>query len=65
MTRAPEGPFGPSRIILAGALLAGIGLAIVGKEASETGRILWIVGVLALAFGIHRLGRTGPDDAVT
>ncbi len=65
VTRAPEGAFAPSRIIFAGAAMAALGLAIVSKEASETGRVLWIAGILALAFGIHRLGRTGPDDAFT
>lgn len=60
---SPPGLFAPHRIILAGALMAAVGLALVGTEPSEAGRVLWIAGILALAFGIHRLGRSGPDDA--
>lgn len=55
------GLLSPHRIILAGAVLAAVGLALVGTTPSEAGRILWIAGVLALALGIHRLGRSGPD----
>jgi hypothetical protein len=61
----PPGLLAPHRIILAGALMAAVGLALVGTAPSEAGRVLWIAGVLALAFGIHRLGRSGPDDALT
>ncbi len=52
---------GPGRLVLLSATASVAGLAMVSIDASDTGRALWIGGVIGLAAGIHWLGRSGPD----
>jgi len=41
--------------------LGAVGLALLGAGPSAAGASILFVGVPALAGGIHRLGRLGPD----
>ena len=38
-----------------------IGIALSATENASLGSWLVIVGLIALVFGLHRFGRTGPD----
>jgi hypothetical protein len=50
-------------VVIAGALVVALGLAMVGIQFSEVGVALCLAGGLTLAGGIHRLGRLGPEGA--
>ncbi len=51
----------PARAVIAAAALGAVGLALLGAGPSAAGASILFVGVPALAGGIHRLGRLGPD----
>jgi hypothetical protein len=51
----------PRRILTGGAILALIGIALVGTgEGSDIGTALCIFGVGGLIYAIHTFGRLGP-----
>ncbi len=51
----------PAKAVIAAATLGAVGLALLGAGPSAAGASILFVGVPALAGGIHRLGRLGPD----
>ena len=59
----PHGLSTPALIRVAGASAAlGIGASL--TEYAEVGTWLTVAGVLLLILGLHRFGRSGPDEAI-
>jgi hypothetical protein len=57
------GPSTPA-LIRAAALCAAAGIFLSITEYADTGKWLAIVGVVLLIVGLHRFGRTGPDEPI-
>jgi hypothetical protein len=51
----------PAKAVIVASTLGALGLALLGAGPSAAGASILFVGVPALAGGIHRLGRLGPD----
>ena len=51
------------RLLAAGATLAVVGIAMSTGEAASLASLLTIAGLLSLIVGLHRFGRTGPDQS--
>jgi len=50
------------RLLAAGATLTVFGIAMSTGEAASLASVLTIGGLLSLIVGLHRFGRTGPDQ---
>ena len=50
------------RLLAAGATLAVVGIAMSTGEAASLASVLTLGGLLSLIVGLHRFGRTGPDQ---
>ena len=57
------GPSTPALIRVA-ALCAAAGIFLSITEYADTGKWLAIIGVVLLIVGLHRFGRTGPDEPI-
>lgn len=57
---------GPStaNLIRGAALSAAAGIFLSITEYADTGKWLAAIGVVLLIIGLHRFGRTGPDEAI-
>ena len=58
-----NGPSTPA-LIRAAALCAAAGVGLSITEYADTAKWLAIVGVLLMIVGLHRFGRSGPDEAI-
>jgi hypothetical protein len=61
--KKPSADARPRRFVGGGALLALMGVGLVGTGDSDIGAALAIIGVGALIYGIHTFGRLGPSEA--
>jgi uncharacterized protein (DUF58 family) len=52
------------RLLAAGATLTVVGIAMSTGDATSLASVFTIGGLLALIVGLHRFGRTGPDQTV-
>ena len=52
----------PRHAVGLGGFVVAVGIALVGTSPSQAGAALCLAGGLALAGGIHRLGRMGPEE---
>ena len=59
----PEGVLsrGPRRVVAVGGALAVLGLAIAATEPSDEGMVIILAALVTLIYGVHALGRLGPD----
>ncbi len=57
------GPSTPA-LIRAAALCAAAGIFLSLTEYADTGKWLAVVGVVLMIVGLHRFGRTGPDEPI-
>ncbi|HEX3852146.1 MAG TPA: hypothetical protein VHW01_14340 [Polyangiaceae bacterium] len=57
------GPSTPA-LIRGAALCAAAGIFLSLTEYADTGKWLAVVGVVLLIVGLHRFGRTGPDEPI-
>ena len=57
------GPSTPA-LIRGAALCAAAGIFLSLTEYAEPGKWLAVAGVVSLIFGLHRFGRTGPDEPI-
>jgi hypothetical protein len=57
------GPSTPA-LIRGAALCAALGIFLSITEYADTGKWLTVVGVVLLIVGLHRFGRTGPDEPI-
>lgn len=57
------GPSTPA-LIRGAALCAAVGIFLSLTEYADTGKWLAVVGVVLLIIGLHRFGRTGPDEPI-
>jgi len=57
------GPSTPA-LIRAAALCAAAGIFLSITEYADTGKWLAVIGVVLLIVGLHRFGRTGPDEPI-
>ncbi|HEY5375044.1 MAG TPA: hypothetical protein VIK01_15290 [Polyangiaceae bacterium] len=58
-----SGPSTPA-LIRGAALCAAAGIFLSLTEYADTGKWLAVVGVVLLIVGLHRFGRTGPDEPI-
>lgn len=52
------------RALGGGAMLLLTGLALVGTGPSDAGKVLTVLALVVLIYGIHRFGRLGPEREV-
>ncbi|MEP7052286.1 MAG: hypothetical protein ABJB12_18110 [Pseudomonadota bacterium] len=57
---APSAP----ALIRAAALCAAAGIGLSITEYADTAKWLAVIGVLLMIVGLHRFGRTGPDEPI-
>ncbi len=57
------GPSTPTLIRSAG-LCAALGISLSITDYGDYGKWITVLGVLLLIVGLHRFGRTGPDEAI-
>jgi hypothetical protein len=57
------GPSTPA-LIRGAALCAAAGIFLSLTEYADTGKWLAVIGVVLLIVGLHRFGRTGPDEPI-
>jgi hypothetical protein len=57
------GPSTPA-LIRGAALCAAAGIFLSITEYADTGKWLAVIGVVLLIVGLHRFGRTGPDEPI-
>jgi hypothetical protein len=57
------GPSTPA-LIRGAALCAAAGIFLSITEYADTGKWLTVIGVVLLIIGLHRFGRTGPDEPI-
>lgn len=60
MSPTPE-PFLRS-LLAAGLSVALLGIALSAAEHADLGSWLTLAGLVTLIYGLHRFGRTGPDE---
>jgi len=53
------------RLLAAGATLTVFGIAMSTGEAASIASVLTLGGLLLVILGLHRFGRTGPDQPAT
>jgi hypothetical protein len=51
-------------LIAVGASVTLIGIALAASENQQIGGWLTLAGLIALVYGLHRYGRSGPDDPI-
>lgn len=53
----------PRTLLAVGATTVLVGIAIAATGDPPTGGVITVLSLVLLIYGLHRFGRTGPDEA--